>query len=146
MTDQSVDIRSLDGEPGEDVDSQRIMNYTQRVRQAMVQTLIEPGLPETKEDRQVLLQTLRDMDTTAVQRTKLDIDRESLQHDRRVQEIVERFREMAPQGLRSSEPLREKPPEFDTERIEQEQVAFYETEQGLSNEDKESFMQRMEQE
>ncbi len=132
-------------EPGEDVDSQRVLNYTQRLRRQMVNQLIEPGFPDANEERKILLQTLRDMDQTAIQRTKLDIDREQLQNDKRVQEIVDRFREMVPQGLRSQEPARENPPEFDSSIIDQEEVPDYETEEGLSNETIETFYSRIEQ-
>lgn len=60
-----------------DIQAQKDFEFTQGIRKNMVISLIAKGpLPEAREDSQVLLQTMRDMDTQNIQRMRIKVEEE----------------------------------------------------------------------
>lgn len=58
-----------------DIEAQRDFELTQGVRRGIVQELLKKGpVPDTKEDSQTLLQTLRDMDAQNISRLRIKVE------------------------------------------------------------------------
>lgn len=126
----------------ESVDAQSLLNYSQRIRRQAAHQLTQGGIPTDKDQFNMLLNVLRDMDHTSVQRSKLDIDRESLTNDRQAQEIVKQIYQSGGRSLlRSEEPVHRGSLEPD-ELPEYEPVRG-ETQIGVVEEDTQSFFNRM---
>lgn len=79
---------------------EKLLDYTQKLRKGLVSDITARGMPEDKDDRQVLLQTLRDMDGTSINRLRLDVDKDVAANAREAQEIIKRLYDVKPHGLR----------------------------------------------
>lgn len=144
----SEDKQTLDGEyieaDGEErVDTQTLLNYSQKIRKRFVQELTHDGLPTDNKDREFLLQALREMDQTSVNRSKLDIDREALSNDRQAQMIVEKIYQSGGNVLESSKPVERSSPEPQEGELPEYSGVENETKSGLVNEDSKGFLSRM---
>ena len=133
-------------EVDDDVNSERLLDFTQRVRKELVSEITDGGIPSDKEERTMLLQALRDMDQTSVNRLRLDVDKESNESSRAAQEIVKRLYEINPYGLRVRPGNEvERVPEPNVEDLPE--IEFDEGEKaiGLVTETSAEFLQRMEE-
>lgn len=90
-------------EPEEEMDlsSENLLNYTQMVRKRLVNSITKRGMPEDKDERMQLLQALRDMDQTSVNRLRLDVDKQSAENNRAAQDIISQLYRVNPYGLRA---------------------------------------------
>lgn len=90
-------------EPEEEMDlsSENLLNYTQMVRKRLVNSITRRGMPEDKDERMQLLQALRDMDQTSVNRLRLDVDKQSAENNRAAQDIISQLYRVNPYGLRA---------------------------------------------
>ena len=129
-------------------DSQQLLNYTQRIRRDLVKDMTTRGMPEDKDERGTLLQALRDMDTTSVQRLKLDVDQQAVDNDRQAQEIVRRLSQNKPRGLAVEDPshYRHDTPKPDESALPETESVDGETYIGLEQEDAKSFLKKMDPE
>lgn len=129
----------------DDLSNEGLLNFTQKIRKELVSGMTTKGMPEDKDDRSTLLQALRDMDQTSVNRLRLDVDQENNESNRAAQEIVRRLYDVNPYGLRAK-PGEERdelpiPPDSEIPEIE-----FDEGEKaiGLVTETADEFLKRME--
>jgi hypothetical protein len=129
----------------EDLSAEGLLKYSQGIRKNFVKGITKTGIPQDKDERGQLLQALRDMDQTSVNRMKLDVDKENSANSKKVQEIVERMFQMNPRGL-AVDPGHESHhlPEPDVRDIPDVDLEDGETEIGLRQESSKDFLNRME--
>lgn len=132
-------------EEDEDLSAEGLLRYSQGIRKNLVKDMTGKGMPEDKEERMQLLQALRDMDQTSVNRMKLDVDKEQAANGKAVQEIVERMFNVNPRGLAVA-PGEEvdRLPEPNPQDIPDVDLEDGETEIGLRQESSKDFLERME--
>lgn len=126
----------------EGLDAQTLLNYSQLTRKQLVEQMTADGLPNDNKNIEMLLHTLRDMDQTSVNRSKLDIDREIMSNDKRAQELVDRIYRNNPnvleQGGGNGTPAGiEKLPSYEHDEGEKQQ--------GVVDENYQSFLKRMDE-
>lgn len=121
---------------------EKLLDYTQKVRKGLVNDLTRTGMPVDKDERHTLLQALRDMDGTTVNRLRLDVDRDVANNTREAQEIIKRLYQVNPQGLREQpvEGRRVDVPDADIPKLN---FSDDEKHVGLITENSVEFMARM---
>lgn len=122
----------------------QILQYTQKTRKQLATAIVSKGMPEDKDDRTVLLQTLRDMDHTAISRKRLDVDNANLENDAMIIDIVSKMQELNPRGRR----LRDEdvaPRDVSVDESALVGYEFHEEEKklGLPKETSKEFLERM---
>lgn len=130
----------------EDLSNEGLMNFTQKIRKELVTDITRKGMPADKDERSTLLQALRDMDQTSVNRLRLDVDKENNNNNRAAQEIVNRLYQVNPYGLQA-QPGHERAeiPEPNPDEIPQIEFDEGEKEIGLITETSSEFLKRMEE-
>ena len=68
-----IETEELPDDTEEDLSSETLLTYTQRIRKSMVTGMTKDGMPVEKGEASLLLQTLHDMDQTSVNRLRLDV-------------------------------------------------------------------------
>jgi len=136
-----------DEEEDQDTSSESLLDVTHKLRKRIVRDITKRGMPQDKDERVVLLQAMRDMDQTSVNRLKLDVERDGVENDRAAQDIVERLYRVNPHGLRA-QPGDEAPRriEFDESQIPSKSFDDDEKHIGLVKETSEEFLERMDDE
>lgn len=121
---------------------EKLLDYTQKVRKGLVNDLTRTGMPVDKDERHTLLQALRDMDGTTVNRLRLDVDRDVANNTREAQEIIKRLYQVNPQGLQEKpvEGRRVDVPDADIPKLD---FSDDEKHVGLITENSVEFMARM---
>lgn len=149
MSDKNTDVIS---EPA-DMTDEDIVSYTQRTRKKLVEHITGGGasLPSDKGEQMVLLAALGDMDRTALGRMKLGAKERQGNADREAAMIIAKLG--AQFGSKSPFERKEdviegkvvEPPKLEDATLPPLVLVPGETEVGLSTENYEQFMQRMEQ-
>jgi len=127
--------------------NEEMLNFSQKIRKELVSDMTRAGMPADKDERSTLLQALRDMDQTSVNRLRLDVDKENNAGNRAAQEIVNRLYQANPYGLRARPgEERDDIPEPDVGEIPEIEFSEGEKEVGLITETASDFLKRMEDE
>lgn len=144
-------VNTLSSAPGdlieedEDLSAEGLLRYSQGIRKNFVKDVTHRGMPVDKDERMQLLQALRDMDQTSVNRMKLDVDKDAAASGKAVQEIVERMFSINPRGLAVAPGYEvDRLPLPDTRDIPDIDMEDGETEIGLRQESSKDFLERME--
>jgi hypothetical protein len=128
----------------EDFNEDQVLSFTQRLRQQLVKSMMPRGaMPEDNKDRVVLLQTLRDMDHTALSKLKINVEEKGLQDSQQIQDIVRRIAELNPGGPRSETPVRDHIPEPDLADLPEVEFTESQKKIGLVTENSKEFLARM---
>lgn len=127
----------------EELDNETLLRYTQQTRKQLADAIAGRGMPEDKDDRMVLLQVLRDMDTTTIQRLRHDVDKKALENDQQVQNIIAEMARINPRGLRSKEPVDVPDPEVPVADLPEKKFTEEEKRIGVSKETSKDFLERM---
>lgn len=130
----------------DEVHSEDILDFTQNIRKQMVRNLVARGLPDQKEDTELLLTTMRDMDRVALGRMKIQTDKEGNANGRLAQEIVDRLFKLNPHGLASDTPVRTDIPVPDIDELPQVEFAPDMLVCGLVSDTADEFVKRYENE
>lgn len=126
------------------VGSEELLNFSQRIRKKLVIEMTDGGLPTGEDSQKMLLAALRDMDRTSVDRLKVDVDNARLQNDREVQEMVRRIHEQVPKGLASGTTIDHRPdPEPNLEELPEPDFVEGEMDVGVNTENAKAFLSRM---
>lgn len=128
----------------DDTASPTILHSTQRIRGAIVNDLVVGGIPNDSKDTKLLLETLRDMDHTAHQNMKIDLEAKGIENDRAAQEIVNRLARLQPQGprLMEHEVHGDRLPDIPDDAIPDIDPVPGETDIGSSTENTKEFLER----
>lgn len=154
MSDDAYEGDYLPGEPevpgdlideNEDLSAEGLLRYSQGIRKNFVKGITKAGMPADKDERMHLLQALRDMDQTSVNRMKLDVDKENAANGKTVQDIVERLFNTNPRGLAAAPGYEvDRFPEPNVSDIPEVDIEDGETEIGVRQESAKDFLSRME--
>lgn len=126
--------------------NEEMLNYSQKIRKGLVSEMTRQGMPVDKDERSSLLQALRDMDQTSVNRLRLDVDKENNAGNRAAQEIVNRLYQANPYGLRARPgEERDDVPEPRLDDLPELEFTEGEKEVGLITETASDFLKRMEE-
>lgn len=126
-----------------ELDNEALMRFTQKTRKQLADAIIGDRMPTDKDDQSVLLQVLRDMDTTTINRLRHDVDKKALENDQQVQEIIARMAQINPRGLRSKEPVNVPDPEVPVSDLPEKKFTEEEKRIGVSKETSKDFLDRM---
>lgn len=127
--------------------NEEMLNFSQKIRKGLVSEMTRKGMPVDKDERTSLLQALRDMDQTSVNRLRLDVDKENNAGNRAAQEIVNRLYQANPYGLRARPgEERDTIPEPSLDELPDIEFTEGEKEVGLITETASDFLKRMEDE
>lgn len=138
------DEEELEQEVDMDLSSENLLNYTQMVRKRLINSITRKGMPEDKDERMQLMQALRDMDQTSVNRLRLDVDKQSAENSRAAQEIIGQLYQVNPYGLRARPgEERDTVPEPDVSDLPELEFDDGEKHIGLVTESSADFMKRM---
>lgn len=142
--EENGSARELDDEV---LSNEEMLNFSQKIRKGLVSDMTRKGMPEDKDERSTLLQALRDMDQTSVNRLRLDVDKENNAGNRAAQEIVNRLYQVNPYGLRARPgEERDDIPEPEVGEIPEIEFSEGEKEVGLITETASDFLKRMDEE
>lgn len=144
MDDTLPSVHDVNESDSVELTDDAILQYTQRTRKQLATAIVAKGMPEDKDDRVVLLQTLRDMDQTAINRKRLDVDNANLENDAMIIDIVSKMQELNPRGRRlRDEDVRERTVIVDTTALDGHQFSEEEKRLGLPKETSKEFLERM---
>jgi hypothetical protein len=137
----------MEHEDDMDLSSENLLNYTQMVRKRLINSITARGMPIDKDERMQLMQALRDMDQTSVNRLRLDVENKSADNNRAAQEIISQLYQVNPYGLRAR-PGEERDSYPEPEVKDLPDMEFDEGEKhiGLVTESSNDFIKRMESE
>lgn len=129
----------------EELSDDDVLAYTQRARRALVENLIEGGMPDDPKERTALLRALADMDQTAIDKKRLGAQQKTADADRTAALLIARMK----QTLGDSNPFmasseREIEVSFDETRIPDVEPVKGETDIGISSESYTEFMDKYE--
>lgn len=76
MDDEEKQIVS---DPGGFLDDDAALEYTQGIRKRLVEDIVSAGMPTAEDNRKILLQTLKDIDSNALGKKKIKADEKATQ-------------------------------------------------------------------
>lgn len=130
-----------------EVEADRVLRYAQKTRMGMSKEILKSGMPTDDDDRKFLLSVLRDMDRTALDSQKIDVERQGVENDRAAQDIVNRLATVRPNGLRiSPEDAVDYVPEVDVSDLPEVEFDSRQKHIGLVKETSKEFLERVDSE
>mgnify|MGYP007057168716 CR=1 FL=1 len=133
---ESIDLGELDDDS--------ILLFTQKTRKELAIDITRRGMPVDKDERATLLQTLRDMDQTAINRKRLNVDAANSENDSMVADIVRKMYELNPRGRRVTESeVVERIITVNSSALDQYSFTDDEKKIGLPKETAKDFLERM---
>lgn len=88
----SVEVRAIKPED--------IIDFTQSVRKTVADSIISQGVNKLiDEDRDALLRTLKDMDSTAINVQRVAVEKSGVDNDKQALAIIERLNQQRPYGM-----------------------------------------------
>lgn len=123
-----------------------VIDFTQSVRKTVADSIIAQGVNKLiDEDRDALLRTLKDMDTTAIGVQRVAVERSGVENDKQAIAIIEQLNKQRPYGM-SRPPGEEVDYEPDVSNVNLPNVEFSEEEKvvGITNNTSKDFMEKYE--
>lgn len=126
-------------------DYHKTLNYSQSIRRQIVDGKMTEGVPKDKEDVDIVLRALKDMDSTAINDRRNNIEEKNGDNARSVVDAIQTYMKGANRSpfTRNADGSVSSPtPSFDDSRVGPVHIAPGEMDNGVITETSESFMNR----